>query len=603
MMMAACRVSDEAAVLVHRESCSIGVSHHRAFRSAGAATGDAGMVGCLGSFWLDAGDRVLGTPEGLLSRLASPVSAAAPAAGGVFCYAYCERDGQRLVLEAEKTGAYSLYYLPLPGRLVVATELRAFMAAGLHDGALDLEGIGEYLKLGHLASERTFFKGIKRLPMGCRLTWSEGRLEITQAWHYRLPRDRALDEDTLEQLADILQRNISRYATEPGSFTLTLSGGLDSRMLAASARDAGLDFTAVTVGPTRSLECRVAREVAGILGVPAVQHEYDGERAVNWLPSMVWLTEGRCPPAHIHYFDTMFSGEYPGGTQVHGMVGDAVLGGSNYYPDEPRREGREALRAGCRAIAMGGVNYWPDGLESIFSGELAQAMGRVPEVTADELLQRYADIAEGGGREAFRYWFRGSPLLGVGLSSQVLPWADIVCPFSDPELINLAGRVRGEDFFERNVQYRMTQRRWPAVTQVPRIVDGIAVSMAKYDPYEYDRKARVRRLWKQAGYYLCRATAGRVEVYDRTGFHDFARWYRRDGRLREMFADTVHSRSAAERGLWHAAGIRALMDGLRKGKSYWPAVAAVVFLEMYLQQLLGGRPRPIQAPSPPILAP
>lgn len=601
MIAAACRISDESAVSVHRESCSIAVSHHRAMRSAGAVAGGGGLLGCLGSFWLDGADCALGTPDILLGHLVSLGAVGTPTAAGVFCYAFWDSDGKRLVLEAEKTGAYSLYYLELPGRLVVATELRAFIAAGVHDGTLDAAGIAEYFKLGHLASERTFFRGIKRLPMGCRLYWSEGRIQIKQAWHYRLPRDRALDDDMLEQLAEILQRNLRRYAAEPGPFTLTLSGGLDSRMLAASARDAGLEFTALTVGPTRSLECRVARKVADILGISAVQHEYDGEHVADWLPSMVWLTEGRCPPAHIHYFETMFSSKYPGGTQVHGMVGDAVLGGSNYYRDEPRKESPEALQAGCRSIAMRAVNFWPAGLESLFSGDLAQAMQRVPEITADELLQRYADIAEGGGREVFRYWFRGSPLLGVGLASQVLPWADIACPFSDPELVNLAGQIRGEDFLERNVQYRMTYRHWPAVTGVPRIVDGIAVSMARYDPHEYDRKARVRRLWKEAGYYLCRATGGRVEVYDRTGFDDFARWYRHDVRLREMFADAIHSRAAAERGLWSAAGMQALMEDLRKGKSYWPAVAAVAFVEMYLQQLLVTDMRPLPPAGPSLV--
>lgn len=598
LLNTSCRVSAETAIVMNRQACCIAVSHRGVFRSTGGSVGDRSAVGCLGAFWFDGTDRSLGTPESLRARLESLRDSSMPVASGVLCYAYWDEDEKKLILESDTTCSYSLYYLLKADRLLVATELRSFIDAGLHDGDLDVEGIAEYLKLGYIASERTFFHGVKRLPMGCRLTWKDGRARIDQIWQYRLPRDRVLNDSMIEQLADVLLRNLARYTTEPGRYSLTLSGGLDSRMLAAAAKDVGLNFTALTVGPTRSLECRIARQIAEMLGLQAMQHEYDGDRVSEWLPSMVWLTEGRCPPAHIHYFDTMFSGAYPGGAQVHGMLGDAILGGSNYYPAEPRHETGESLQAGCQAIAIRAVNYWPNRCEASFSYELAEAMRRIPETTVGELLSRYSDIREGGGREAFRYWFRGSPLLGVGLSSQVTPWTEIVCPFSDPELIDLAGQVRGEDFFERNLQYRMVYRRWPEVSAVPRIVDGIKVSMSHYDACEYDRKARVRSLIKKAEYYLCRATGGRIEIYDRTGFHDFARWYRRDSRLREMFSDTIHSRATAERGLWRPGEIQKLMDGLHRGKSIWPAVASVVFIEMYLQQLFGGRNRPLPATNP-----
>jgi hypothetical protein len=282
----------------------------------------------------------------------------------------------------------------------------------------------------------------------------------------------------------------------------------------------------------------------------------------------------------------MFSGTYPGGTQIHGMVGDAVLGGSNYYPGEQREESASSRSDGCESIVSGAKTYWSADSKECFSGELLTAMeGTVARVT-QELLHRYDEVGSEGGREAFRYWFRGAPLLGTALSAQVVPWVDIICPFADPELMDLAGQISGEAIFERNVQYRMVYRHWPYVATASRIVDGIAISMSTYDPSEYDRKVRYRNIRNTMEYYLRRLTRGRFDYYDRSSFHDFGRWYRKDKHLKQLFTDTMHGRLVASAGLWNPKFVLRMMGKLERGMNLWPAVGAIVFLELYLQQLL-----------------
>lgn len=586
LMRSACRVVSESAVQIDRTSCALSVTHHGLLRSSGAAVGDNTAITCLGSFWLTGMDDVLSTPEQLRHRVEAIDDMNESAASGVFCYAFWDTSRKRLLVEAEKTGSYSVYYFNSPGGLFVSTDIKSFVASGIHPGSLDLLGIGEYLALGYLASDRTFFDGIRRVPPGCRLVWKDGRTSLHQIWRYRLERSRPLNDELLDELVEILRRNLRRYSRERQPFCLTLSGGLDSRILAAAAKDCSLDFKTVSVGPVGSLECRVARQIACKLDKTSIAYEYDGEHASDWLPSMVWLTEGRCPPAHIHYFDMMFSGTYPGGTQIHGMVGDAVLGGSNYYPGEQWDESTRSRIDSCGSIVSDAQTYWSTDSKECFSEQLLTAMESTVARVTQELVTRYDDVGSGGGKEAFRYWFRGAPLLGTALSAQVVPWVDIICPFADPDLIDLAGQISGEDIFERNVQYRMVYRHWPHVATVPRIVDGIAISMSTYDPREYDRKVRYRNIRNAMGYYLRRVTRGQFDYYDRSGFHDFGRWYRKDKRLRQLFADTMHGRLDASADLWNPKRVLRMMGKLERGVNLWPAVGAIVFLELYLQQLL-----------------
>jgi hypothetical protein len=592
MMEAAYRVKREQAVIVDRSGCSLGVSHHGVLRSGGVARTEKSALAALGSYWFSPSDQKLATPDELLGRMDRLHDTSSSVATGNYCFGHWHDGTRTLMLEAEKTGAYSVYYTDGPGRFLAATDVKSLLSTGIDHGGPDPDGIAEYFSFGYIASERTFFKGIKRVPMGHRLIWRDGDRKIVQVWGFRFERNRKLDEGRLDLIYATLKSHLKRYDSEADRFGLTLSGGLDSRTLAAVAKDCHLDFETVSMGPKGSLECAIATQVANMLGVPSLVHESDGRTCPDWLSQAVWLSEGRCPPDHIHYFEGMFAGRYVDGPHILGMLGDAVLGGSNYVPSMDGTVGGGSLLDNCLKIGARPRVYWPAGSTDGFSTDLTVAMTRSQRLVADELFNRYGDVSASGGTEAYRYWIGGIPLIGSLLSAQFLPWTDIIFPFADPELIRLSSDICGADIYERKLQYQLAYRFFPELTKIPRIVDGLSISMADHNPHEYDRKLKRRLLIDKLNYYICRASGGRVEFYDRSTFHRYGRWYRKHPRLREFFADVMLSPQAAGRGLWNLVALESLMHDLRRGKNLWRAVASVLFVELYLQQAMEGLNRP-----------
>ncbi|MDA8326112.1 MAG: hypothetical protein M0033_07825 [Nitrospiraceae bacterium] len=119
-----------------------------------------------------------------------------------------------------------------------------------------------------------------------------------------------------------------------------LTGGHDSRTLAAAAKKAGVDFITATGGPPDSEDVLVASKVAGILNV---EHRLDGEvagiglleKSLERLKLWVRMTEGIIPLNFCLHLKGFLSSELPFPATreqfVHGL--EPGIGRGSFYPD------------------------------------------------------------------------------------------------------------------------------------------------------------------------------------------------------------------------------------------------------------------------------
>lgn len=135
---------------------------------------------------------------------------------------------------------------------------------------LDEAAAIEYLLLGAPHSNATLAKGISTLPLGCSIDLRTGHIDrwlATGGWSQD-PLEATLD-GMVERAAEYF-RTVGREAAMafPGRIRAALSGGFDSRLIVAGLLASGACPDLFVYGAPGSDDVRIAREVAGAMGLP-----------------------------------------------------------------------------------------------------------------------------------------------------------------------------------------------------------------------------------------------------------------------------------------------------------------------------------------------
>lgn len=178
--------------------------------------------------------------------------------------------------------------------LIFATELKGIRAADDTLLKLNVVGLFELLCHGHHLYGSTWLDGHERLaPASILIRSPEGTSHSTY-WHYSYQENEPeLDQPTYYvNFAKLLDRAVERCMRGPARIGMFLSGGYDSRSVAAAIRPHHLPIPTFTFGVDTARDVQIAPQLANRLGM---QHTHltsqPGYLAAN-CHGIVWRTEG-----------------------------------------------------------------------------------------------------------------------------------------------------------------------------------------------------------------------------------------------------------------------------------------------------------------------
>ncbi len=197
---------------------------------------------------------------------------------GNFSLAVWDAARRTLLLAGDRYGFSPLYYYhDAPrGVLAFASDLRAILATGLPPLRVNWRAVNTFLHFGHLLGEETLFEGIFRLPSACVLTFENNEVRLDRYW--RLADLSVRENMTVDEAVDgcvaFFQQAIQRRSkASPARHIVLLSGGQDSRHIAAELKRQQVEFTAYTTTgfkPIMQQDRMLADHVARALGIPHV---------------------------------------------------------------------------------------------------------------------------------------------------------------------------------------------------------------------------------------------------------------------------------------------------------------------------------------------
>lgn len=190
---------------------------------------------------------------------------------GLFSGLLADRRRKRALLFNDRYGMERLYWRETADGTYFASEAKALLAVAPETRAFDEQGVRQFLECGCTMEGRTLFRGVELAPGGTLWTVANGQCRRGQyftpgEWE-ALPQ---LDEAEFERrFAETFHRVLPNYFASPGGVGISLTGGLDTRMIMACLPRlpvAPVCYTFAGANP-RMRDARVAGEVARAAGL------------------------------------------------------------------------------------------------------------------------------------------------------------------------------------------------------------------------------------------------------------------------------------------------------------------------------------------------
>ncbi|HEX5138014.1 MAG TPA: asparagine synthase (glutamine-hydrolyzing) [Planctomycetota bacterium] len=443
-------------------------------------------------------------------------------------YAFAWDDGEKVWLARDPVGVKPLYYR----EGAFASEIAPLLGPGARPCAA---AVARWLSFHCAYGEETFFEGVKRVPPGGIVTLPDGRVHRRASPSLApAPPNPSLDAAMLRK---VLARAV-RDATPAEPFAVTLSGGIDSTLVAALAKGAKVAFHG-RVAEEGCDESAYARAAAEALGIPLREVPVTAEACREALPQVVRaMEEPAAGPGVLGQWIVAREVAREARVLLSGCGGDELFGGY------------------ARAAALV-HDAPPPGLEA-YAPLFARVRGLAGGDRARALLDRRGDAL------FTREFLDAHPAPGEGIGDAVAAELSITLP----ALLHVEDRVTMAFGIEGRVP--LLDRR--LVRSAVRLPAGARV----------DARGRLKALLRDAAEPLL-PEAVRARQ-DKMGFPlPIGAWCR--GPWRDLVMDVCCGARARERGVVDAGKVAAAVE---HGGRFDRGIFAALFLELWFRSFLDG---------------
>lgn len=191
---------------------------------------------------------------------------------GWFSGVLIDRRKSTAVLFNDRYGLQRLYYHATSIGFFFASEAKALLKVLPKLRAIDASALAETFSFGCVLGNRTLFPGVALVPGASKWTFADGAVNKQRyfemgTWESQPPLNEA---QYCERLQDVFTQVLPKYLRGPARLGMSLTAGLDGRMIMAWARSAPDTLPCYTFGSEfrESADVKIARRVARLCGQP-----------------------------------------------------------------------------------------------------------------------------------------------------------------------------------------------------------------------------------------------------------------------------------------------------------------------------------------------
>jgi len=300
-------------------------------------------------------------PASYLVHLAEDDRSFPASLNGRFHGLLADHRQRTVTLFNDRYGMHRLYYHDTPDAFYFAAEAKAILAVRPECRKLDARGLAEFVACGCVLEDRSLFAGVGVLPAGSAWALRAGAPARRTAYFDRREwvEQPPLEPETYyETLREAFPRIVAAHFSGPEPVAMSLTGGLDTRMIMAWHRAAPGTLGCYTFGGMVR-DCRdvvVARAVARACGqshevIPLGQEFLS--RFPRYAERTVYLTDGAVDVRHAPDLCANERARDIAPVRMTGNYGGEVLRGVRAFSPRAPRAGLFApdLHSGARHAA------------------------------------------------------------------------------------------------------------------------------------------------------------------------------------------------------------------------------------------------------------
>ncbi len=474
-------------------------------------------------------------------------------------------SGARVVLVSDRFGHQPLYLARFRGGLAFAPEVQALAGLPGVDTAPDLPAIRQLLEHGHPFDQRTLLSGVELLPAGAVTEVTPGG-RISRPWFQFDPPavNPALGAEDIGRTMEGAVESALQQVSSGARVGCMLSGGMDSRTIAAEAAALGASPTAITFGTPGSPDVQLAGQVAGVLGLRHLVFRLDPVRVADALPEAALVTGGTTGIAHLAGHATNLEIAAEADVILSGMCGDVIMG--NVPADIPSRPARAARGLPDLQARLLMAQEFRQAGEKEYQASIEADASNYPEGTGLAVIYTF---------ESMRCRWQRMTLSGV--VSRRIDTA-VLLPFFHQPLLETAFALPRELRQHQAAYLASFCARHPRCAAIPWERTGRPPTAGGAPPPLPGRSARalLRRLAALVG-----LDSGR-----KAGHFDFAAELRRPGPLRTMAEELLTDRTASHRPWLNAEGVSTLLSEHAEGRAnHLHPLTRAMTIELFLRAI------------------
>ena len=217
---------------------------------------------------------------------------------GMFGLCIVDRRAGRTLIARDPLGIKPLYYLTADETVVFASEIRAFLSLPeeIFHPKIHTDAIRQLLSFPFIIDrDVTMLAGIRKVPPGHSISITGPAVQVRRYWCISESSDigRVSFTDARHILDEKMREAVSLHLRSDVPVGFLLSGGVDSSLLAAIARDGtGKQLHTFTVGYRHPADERGhARRVARYLGAVHTDYEISVREAGDRIEEIAWHTD------------------------------------------------------------------------------------------------------------------------------------------------------------------------------------------------------------------------------------------------------------------------------------------------------------------------
>ena len=219
---------------------------------------------------------------------------------GLFSGLLIDPTQHRAILFNDRFGSERIYIYERHDATYFASEAKALLRIVPELRCLDDESVAHFLAYGSVLHNRTLFRNLHLLPGGSLWTFANGTIVskrsyfVPDTWESQsiLP-ERAYDAEFADRFRSVLPN----YFASESRIGISLTGGLDTRMIVACLFDSGIEPICYTFGGLtgNTLDAQIALRIAKNLGLEHLTLRIGADFLANfhaYVDRTVFVTDG-----------------------------------------------------------------------------------------------------------------------------------------------------------------------------------------------------------------------------------------------------------------------------------------------------------------------